>query len=43
MWCKNNGCCYYDKNNNKCTRVGKCGDNKDKNGVCWMDSSEGEY
>lgn len=43
MWCKDNGCYHYDKINNKCTRMGKCGDNKDKKGICWMDRSEGEY
>lgn len=43
MWCKNNGCCHYDKDNNECTRIGQCGSNKDKKGICWMDRSEGEY
>ena len=43
MWCKNNGCCHYDKENNKCTRIGTGNDNKDKIGVCWMEKSEGEY
>ena len=35
------GCTEY--NNNKCTRIGKCGTNKGKEGVCWMEKSEGEY
>lgn len=43
MWCKNDGCCYYDKANNQCKRVGQCGYNKGKKGVCWMDKTEGEY
>ena len=43
MWCKNNNCYYYDRKKDKCKRVGKCGDNKGKKGVCWMDRSEGEY
>lgn len=29
MWCKNNGCCNYDKENNKC-----------KLPLCWMETSE---
>ena len=29
MWCKNNGCCHYDKENNKCTRIGTGNDNKE--------------
>ncbi|CAG7840047.1 hypothetical protein [Clostridium haemolyticum] len=43
MWCKNNNCCHYDKKHNKCTRKGMKGDNKDKQGICWMEKSEGEY
>lgn len=43
MWCKNSSCCHYDKTINKCTRIGKCGVNKNKLGVCWMDKLEGEY
>lgn len=43
MWCKNNGCCHYDVENNKCTRRGAGGSNKDKTGVCWMEKTEGEY
>ena len=39
MWCANNGCCHYDKENDKCTRIGKDG----LVGVCWMNKSEGEY
>lgn len=29
MWCKDNGCCNYDKKNNKC-----------KLPLCWMETSE---
>ena len=36
MWCKNNGCMYYNEELNKCTRKGKYGDNKDKESICWM-------
>lgn len=39
MWCANNGCCYYDKENNKCTRIGNDGSES----ICWMNKSEGEY
>lgn len=43
MWCKNNNCSHYNKETNKCTRLGKYGENKDKIGICWMLPSEGEY
>lgn len=39
MWCKNDGCCYYDKENDKCKRIGASGNV----GLCWMEKSEGEY
>ena len=39
MWCKNNGCHYYDTENDKCMRVGTDG----TIGVCWMKKGEGEY
>ena len=39
MWCENNGCYHYDKENDKCTRIGING----LEGVCWMEKSEGEY
>lgn len=39
MWCENDGCCYYDKENDKCKRIGANGNA----GVCWMEKSEGEY
>lgn len=39
MWCANNGCCFYDKENNKCKRIGV---NMAK-GICWMNKTEGEY
>lgn len=43
MWCKNNNCYHYDKNTDKCTRIGKYEINKNNLGVCWMNKSEGEY
>lgn len=43
MWCKNNNCSHYNKDKNKCTRIGKCKDNKYKIGICWMTVNEGEY
>lgn len=39
MWCKNNGCHYYDTGNDKCMRVGADG----TVGVCWMKKGEREY
>lgn len=39
MWCKDNGCCHYDAENDKCNRVGSDG----TVGVCWMERKEGEY
>lgn len=43
LWCADNGCMYYNCKSNKCTRVGKQGENKGKQGVCWMNKTEGEY
>lgn len=43
MWCKDNKCCHYNKEKNLCSRIGECGVNKDKEGICWMEPSEGEY
>lgn len=43
MWCKNNKCCYYDEEENKCKRVGKKGSNKGRVSICWMNKLEGEY
>ena len=33
MWCKNNGCHYYDTENDKCMQVGTDG----TVGVCWTE------
>lgn len=32
MWCKDNNCCHYDAENDRCTRVDKDG----TVGVCWL-------
>ena len=37
-----NCCYYYSKEEWKCKRIGECGDNKGKEGICWMDKGEGE-
>lgn len=37
------GCCHINNELRECDRVGECGDNKGKKGICWMESSEGEY
>ncbi len=36
-------CCHFNKEDLECKRIGECGDNKGKEGICWMDSREGEY
>ena len=36
-------CNEWDKELRKCNRIGKCGINKGKESICWMESSEGEY
>ena len=43
MWCKNDGCMYYDKYSDSCVRMGEVGENKNIVGICWMDRSEGWY
>lgn len=40
MWCKNDGCMYYDKYSDSCVRIGEVGENKNIVGICWMDRSE---
>lgn len=37
--CWQDGCMYYDEDENKCSRVWTTG----KQGMCWMEKSEGEY
>lgn len=39
MWCKNNGCCHYDKETNSCSRKREV----KEEGICWMEKTEGEY
>lgn len=36
-------CRDWNKKLRRCNRIGECGDNKGKKGVCWMEPSEGEY
>ena len=36
-------CCHFNREDLECKRIGECGDNKGKEGICWMDSGEGEY
>ena len=43
LWCSRNNCTHYNKDEDKCTRIGKYADNKDKVGICWMNISEGDY
>ena len=36
-------CCHFNKELKKCERIGEVGINKGKQGICWMNPSEGEY
>lgn len=36
-------CNKWNKELRRCDRVGKCGSNKGKTSICWMESSESEY
>lgn len=39
MWCAYNNCNCYDKENDKCNRIGT----NNNVGICWMSKGEGEY
>ena len=43
LWCSRNNCTHYNKEANKCTRIGKYSDNKDKIGICCLNINEGDY